>query len=228
MLKFTCQTCNYATNYKYNYNRHLKSKRHLLKASGKSTRKTYKCDQCNYVSKWSGNLKRHQKVHNKDESPKKGFAYLCKACNMYIKDSKALKGHVTTLKHGTNVFEKYPETTKKTHIPPLIIPSMRHVYVIELQKDKEEVKKQEPKKEKPAFIKISDYRHDYMSVDDSKKEKLIANAVKWMKENGIDPTDEGYSDDNEIDDNYIVIHNLLSNDPITYFNDLGIDVKNIQ
>ena len=102
------------------------------------------------------------------------------------------------------------------------------MYVIELQKDKEEVKKEEPKKEKPAFIKISDYRHDYMSVDDSKKEKLIANAVKWMKENGIDPTDEGYSDNNEIDDNYIVIHKLLSNDPITYFKDLGIDVKNIQ
>ena len=217
----------YHTNLKFNYNRHLKSKRHLLKAAGQSTRKTYKCDKCKYESKWSGNLKRHQKVHNKTASPKKGFAYHCQACNMYIKDSKALKGHVTTYKHGTNVFEKYPETTKKQHIPPLIIPSMRWVYIIELTKGKEEIKKEVPKKEQPTFIKIADYK-SYMYLDEREKEKLIANAVKWMKENGIDPVDEGYSDDNEVDENYTAIHQILSDDPITYFKGLGIDVKNIQ
>ena len=70
-MTFTCTTCNYESNLKSNYDRHLKSKRHLTKVEitsenppktlRKPSDKIYTCNYCNNEYTRLDNLNRHQK-----------------------------------------------------------------------------------------------------------------------------------------------------------------------
>ena len=68
-----CETCNFTTNIKGNYNRHLKTKRHLKKIeistdnapintdNAPINTNNYKCDYCNTEYTRLSSLNRHQK-----------------------------------------------------------------------------------------------------------------------------------------------------------------------
>lgn len=67
-MTFTCETCNYETKDKSNYNRHIKGKKHIKKTGGPSETpepipegKTHTCDMCRYTTKRSVNYTRHLK-----------------------------------------------------------------------------------------------------------------------------------------------------------------------
>lgn len=64
MSSFDCERCDYHTKVKANYERHLKSKKHM-RGGGK---KEYSCGVCNdYKTTNRGNFYRHKKTHNEDE-----------------------------------------------------------------------------------------------------------------------------------------------------------------
>ena len=57
---FECINCNYKTDKRGNYKRHLKTKKHI------DIHKEFNCDECNYKTNKKGNLIRHyKKCHNK-------------------------------------------------------------------------------------------------------------------------------------------------------------------
>jgi hypothetical protein len=60
MTKYECIKCNYKTYKRGNYNRHLKTKKHI------DVHKIFTCDDCSYKTNKRGNLIRHYKnSHNK-------------------------------------------------------------------------------------------------------------------------------------------------------------------
>jgi hypothetical protein len=63
---FTCDICDYETEIKSNYNRHLKSVKHAKKAGEIPQKKVYKCthDGCDYETTDCSNFRKHQEVHN--------------------------------------------------------------------------------------------------------------------------------------------------------------------
>ena len=62
---FICSTCNYKTNKKGNYNRHLKTKKHLIRIDKKET--TFKCPFCDYETSRRNNYLRHMSNIHDDE-----------------------------------------------------------------------------------------------------------------------------------------------------------------
>jgi hypothetical protein len=65
--KYFCKTCNYSCLKKYNYNRHLQTKKHLNKCAIKNEEtKNFTCILCNKKYKYSQGLSKHKKTCNKD------------------------------------------------------------------------------------------------------------------------------------------------------------------
>ena len=62
MNKFNCDICNYSTEDKSNYAKHLKTPKHLQKELGEEKKaKEYKCAECNYTCFDSSNFSKHKK-----------------------------------------------------------------------------------------------------------------------------------------------------------------------
>jgi len=62
MNKFNCDICNYTTEDKSNYAKHLKTPKHLQKELGEEKKaKEYKCAECNYFCFDSSNFSKHKK-----------------------------------------------------------------------------------------------------------------------------------------------------------------------
>ena len=57
---FFCETCDKTFPTAYNLSRHLKSKRHLAKLNGESTRTIHRCEHCGYSTPYKTNLTKHQ------------------------------------------------------------------------------------------------------------------------------------------------------------------------
>jgi hypothetical protein len=64
LYKFTCEKCNYNTNTKQKYDRHLSTKKHL---NEKVTIYAYTCEKCNKKCKYRSTLWKHNKVCKEDE-----------------------------------------------------------------------------------------------------------------------------------------------------------------
>lgn len=224
-MKFTCDICNYQTEDKSNINRHNKSSRHLKKAAGESTKKLFKCTECDYESyNWS-NYNKHQQSHKGERK----YVYHCKACNKGFKDNFNLSIHYKSSKHKDNVIEKFPDTVIQKLTGVRLDLTKKHQYITKLTKtvvcDEKKVRKKQATKE--VIINTKDYLPPEQ-LDDKKKRNLITKAISWLRDNGVDPDDEGYSEENELDENYKVIYELMTDDIIGYFKGtLGITPKNI-
>jgi hypothetical protein len=98
---YECKRCNYITEVKSNYNRHLNSKKHL--------KKTYRCNVCDYATDLKADYKRHMRtLKHKDnvrkpkssvlkENTKTKFkmeAYICEYCEREFKSTKGLNQHM--------------------------------------------------------------------------------------------------------------------------------------
>ncbi len=254
--KIICKICTYTTDRKSNYDRHLKSPKHIKMVNGEITKYVCKFDCCNYETTEYVNFYKHEKKHENKQS------YLCEclACDIKLRDNEGARDHAKMKSHIENVKMKYPETLKERgYMKPWLDMNKSNVYMKKIGKGR--IPKKEKKIEKPAevieekvkksktitikgkkkkkpdeneedlsinkdtIIEIKDYI-DYEKLTEKQMKKLIANAVKWMKENRIDPNDV-YNENNTIMEKYIYIHEIMTDDPFTFFKDAGIEIKNI-
>ena len=65
--KFDCVHCHYFTDSQAALKRHVRGKRHILRAHGLSTIKIHRCPDhdCQYQTKYLGNMRRHKNSHHK-------------------------------------------------------------------------------------------------------------------------------------------------------------------
>ncbi len=101
-FKFKCEKCNYNTNYKSSYDKHLRSVLHQTgERKERSDKKNKKCEICGYICSTDKNLKSHKLVnHLTKEDRKEKFKYYCEICD-YGNDCKVLYDkHLISKKHS--------------------------------------------------------------------------------------------------------------------------------
>src|SRR5271170_2524039 len=114
MKKFNCNVCNKVISDRSNYNRHLKSKAHKIKAGLDVTNlqsvgrpkgiknKTakpvicHKCSHCNYSTKNTGNYNSHIKKHTETDVVHK---FKCTICDKTILNNANKFSHINGRKH---------------------------------------------------------------------------------------------------------------------------------
>jgi hypothetical protein len=96
-----CVTCNYETNRKLNFNRHLTSRKHL-KNIGELSR-LHECDQCDYTSDRKYNVLIHLKTHDQGRR----YKFHCTTCNYKAEDSKHLFDHVKRESHKKRIIKEF-------------------------------------------------------------------------------------------------------------------------
>ncbi len=100
--KYKCEKCNYNTNYKSSYDKHLRSVLHKTgERKERSDKKNKKCDVCGYICSTDKNLKNHKLVyHSTKEERKEKFKFYCDKCD-YGNDCEILyKKHLDSKKHN--------------------------------------------------------------------------------------------------------------------------------
>ena len=117
---YKCLNCDYNTDRKYNYNKHILSRLHINKIKT-NTSHEFKCSLCNYVTIYKGNFKRHsEKCNNKhkntqhnmvsaenDELCDKNLSntinnFICSICNFQSEKRKNYNIHMNSKKHSHN------------------------------------------------------------------------------------------------------------------------------
>jgi len=100
--KFKCEECNYKTNYKSSYDKHLRSVLHQTgERKIRSDKKNKNCNICEYSCSTEKNLKSHKLIYHltKDDRKEK-FKYYCEKCD-YGNDCNILyKKHLESKKHN--------------------------------------------------------------------------------------------------------------------------------
>lgn len=92
---FKCDTCDYSCKYEYEYNKHLKSNKHIR--NGKPIE--YNCTSCEYkgLNKW--NLTMHQATKHYTKEQKKAMKYYCEMCNTICFSKLYYNNHVSSVSH---------------------------------------------------------------------------------------------------------------------------------
>lgn len=90
---FVCVECDYKTTKKCNYDRHIKSKRHIMKLNNTEL---FRCNFCNYITKRKNNYIRHiNTIHNTQEniniSAGKGSDNFESSLNKILKEQENIK-----------------------------------------------------------------------------------------------------------------------------------------
>ncbi len=103
--KYICIKCNFFSNYKKDYNEHIKTEKHLTgKRKERSDKKVeeslYTCTKCDYSTNHTYNLKSHiLNNHSTIEERKNGFTYYCDGCNYGIFSKTIFEKHLLSKKH---------------------------------------------------------------------------------------------------------------------------------
>ena len=116
MTEFICDICNYSTEDKSNYAKHLKTPKHLQKELGEEKKaKEYKCSECNYTCFDSSNFSKHKKslAHRIKigEVEKVKKVHKCGLCDYETPDWSNLYKHQQT--HPENNAQKWRHVTAR-------------------------------------------------------------------------------------------------------------------
>ena len=100
-LEFKCEKCNYLTNQKVNYEKHLKTEKHTMgKQKTRSDKKENKCNICNHTFSSQHTLKEHNlNIHTNKKEKEKEYKFYCKECNIGKTYETCYKRHINSKKH---------------------------------------------------------------------------------------------------------------------------------
>jgi hypothetical protein len=107
VYKYVCEKCNYKTNLKVPYERHLKSELH--KTGRRKTRSdkicdVYECEKCKYTTTVGSNYKLHiLNNHSTKEEKKIKFTFYCEECSFGTFGKSYFAKHLETIKHKRRV-----------------------------------------------------------------------------------------------------------------------------
>ena len=100
--KFNCAKCNFSSNYKSAYDKHLTTELHKTgkRKIRSDMKEPLKCNQCNYKTKNTISYKKHVlNDHADKETRKKEFKYYCKYCDFGTFSQDTMNIHNNTKKH---------------------------------------------------------------------------------------------------------------------------------
>jgi hypothetical protein len=104
---FYCEKCNFKCKYKFYYDRHLTTSKHI---NGKIIRKTnndkiknikkYTCEKCDFISTHLYNYKTHLlNNHSTEEEKQKEFPFYCICCKIGLFAETLYNKHLLSKKH---------------------------------------------------------------------------------------------------------------------------------
>jgi len=97
-VKIVCEICDYSTERKDTYKRHIESKGHKIKAGELlKEKKVLNCEKCEYKTTRTDNMKRHIEAHHII------IKYHCEYCKLTIKGEENIISHKNREMHRLNV-----------------------------------------------------------------------------------------------------------------------------
>lgn len=239
-----CEPCKYETKYKQDYNKHLKTKHHLLKVNGGVwEQKTHKCKKCDYETTKKPDMKKHiERMHN----DKLNVKYICLACESYIESERNRIFHIHSKPHKRNLILKrkeFGECVIGGNVNNQIAPERTPLYIksVDLTIKKEDINKVD-KKVIDKFIKENDLVTDEDLLKQYKnklRDKMRAIYKKYKssqneesdEENDESNEEEQKEDNNESDEEPKEEEKelqSLSNDDITKDMFINLDYENMK
>ncbi len=99
--KYECIKCNYLTNYKSSYDKHLISSIHITgEKKIRSDKKDNKCEICYEIFASQQSLKDHKiNKHTDIKSKKEKYKYYCESCLIGTNTESIHKKHIESKKH---------------------------------------------------------------------------------------------------------------------------------
>ena len=144
---YSCNQCDYQTENKYSYGRHLKTKLHLRRLNQGVKHLVYACsvDGCKYTTRNKSNFNRHVKSHSDTII----HTIKCVYCNMTFRGKGNAIKHKKTLQHGKKTTALYNEAIKDLHQQELMMKTKKgeNLWGRKKRLAKEKIRKN-------AFIKI--------------------------------------------------------------------------
>jgi hypothetical protein len=100
--KYMCVQCEFYTNIKPVYEKHLRTEKHKTGKRGTRCDKKYpeKCENCEYKPKSNRNYIQHKLIyHSTKEEKKEKFPYYCEKCNFGTYSELLYNKHNNSKKH---------------------------------------------------------------------------------------------------------------------------------
>lgn len=99
---FTCEKCNYTTNIKSSWLKHLTTELHQngIRKKRSDCKEPFKCEKCNYLNKNIITLKKHfLNEHADKQQREKDFKFYCSECDVGTFSIDTYNIHLNTNKH---------------------------------------------------------------------------------------------------------------------------------
>jgi hypothetical protein len=107
--EYICEKCNYKTEFKHSYEKHLTTELHKTgKRKERSDKKILdKCPHCDYTSKVNTDIQTHIiSKHMSEKEQKEKFKFYCDYCKIGFLYESQHNIHLTLVKHKKNVYSK--------------------------------------------------------------------------------------------------------------------------
>jgi hypothetical protein len=101
--KYLCEECNYYTNVKQAYDKHIATEKHLSGGKIKRTDKKYpdKCENCDYEPTSFASYRQHKLIfHLTKEDRKNNFNFYCEKCDFGTFAELLYNNHIKSEKHN--------------------------------------------------------------------------------------------------------------------------------